>query len=91
MTLSWVRSFLALAAALHGSRRVVLQDQVDLLAVDAAGGVDAIDVDAQRLDGGRVGAGGRAGQRAGQADHIGILRAAPAARSLPRQRGCQIA
>ena len=48
-TLSCVSSFLALAVALPGSAEIVLQDEVDLLAGDAAGGVDAIDVDAERL------------------------------------------
>ena len=47
---------LGVGGGLGGLRAVVLDDQLDLLAVDAAGRIDAIDVDAQRVDRRRIGA-----------------------------------
>ena len=83
---------LGVGRGLAGLGRVVLQDEVDLLAVDAARGVDAVDVDAQRLNGRRVGAGRWSCQRARQADVVGILRGGRASEHCSGQHGaCQFA
>jgi hypothetical protein len=63
-----------------------LDDEVDLLAVNSAGGIDAVDVDAKRIDSGRIGAGRWPGERGGNADHVSILRQCRTKRS-GHQRG----
>jgi hypothetical protein len=62
-----VISFFVLAAA------VVLDHEFDLAAVDAAGGIDAIDIETHRVDRRRISARRRASERGRDADDV-ILR-----------------
>ena len=68
------QQLLGVRGSLRRLRRVILDDEVDLLAVDSARGVDPVDIDAKRIDSGCIGAGRRPGERGGDPDHIGILR-----------------
>ena len=56
---------LGVGCRLRGLGAVVFQDQLDLFAIDSAGSVDPVNIDAQRLDGRRISARRRPGQRAG--------------------------
>ena len=81
-------SFLALAAAFDGCAPSSCDDELDLAAVDAAGRVDAIDIEAHRIDRRRISARRRAGERAGHADDV-ILRAAAGSAKAAAPQGAE--
>src|SRR4029077_13753832 len=67
------QQLLGVGGRLAGLGGVVRQNEVDLLAGNAAGGVDAIDIEAERVRRRGIGRGGRTRQSPGQADGIGVL------------------
>ena len=68
-----LRQFLRVRGGARRLRAIVENDQADLLAVDPTSAVDVVDVDAHRLDDGRIDAGTRPGHRGRHADGVGVL------------------
>jgi hypothetical protein len=76
--LSWAQEALGIGGGFRRLGLIVEHDQLDLLAVDATAGVEAIDIEAQALDRRSIGACRRSGESAADADDVAVLAQRPA-------------